>query len=67
MAKALLEKLSSIKYISEVSTELRKVSWPSRNDTIEMTILVVSVSTLVAAYLGGLDYLFTQLMGLLIK
>ncbi len=61
------KQLSIVRYFSEVTTELQKVSWPSKEATIQMTILVITVSTLVALYLGGLDYLFTQLMGLLIK
>lgn len=58
---------SIFRYLSEVTTELKKVSWPSKEATTQMTILVIAVSTLVAVYLGGLDYLFTQMMGVLIK
>lgn len=49
-------------YAREVSRELKQVSWPSRNDTWRMTTLVLLTSTIVALYLGGLDYIFTQIL-----
>ncbi len=64
MLNSLLSKLALSKYINETVTELKKVSWPSREDTIQMTVLVIGVSAIVAGYLGGLDYVFTQLMKL---
>ncbi len=66
MSKGTPKEMPLKKYISEVTTELKKVSWPSREDTIQMTILVVGVSTIVALYLGGLDYLFTRLMSVIL-
>lgn len=54
-------------YLKEVARELKKVSWPSREQTINKTILVVVVSLLLAAYLGGLDFLFQQLITILIR
>lgn len=49
-------------YLREVSEEVKKVSWPSRQQTIEMTILVVGVSLLISAYIGALDYIFQELL-----
>ncbi|PIR61515.1 MAG: preprotein translocase subunit SecE [Candidatus Pacebacteria bacterium CG_4_10_14_0_8_um_filter_43_12] len=49
-------------YLREVSEEVKKVSWPSRKQTIEMTILVVGVSLLISAYIGALDYVFQQVV-----
>jgi preprotein translocase SecE subunit len=53
-------------YLQQVSRELKKVTWPSRATTIEMTMLVIAVSIIVGAYLGVLDYFFQQLMGVFI-
>jgi len=47
-----------INFIKEARGELLKVDWPTRNQTLNYTILVVAVSLIVAAFLGGLDYLF---------
>ena len=42
-------------FLSEVSTELSKVSWPTRKETQAATIVVIIGVTLVAAYLGIVD------------
>lgn len=55
------------KYISQVITELKKVSWPSKKQTINQTVLVIIVSVVAAIYIGGVDYLLQQLMRVLIN
>ncbi len=59
--------VSPVGYSKEVVRELKKVSWPSRKQTVNKTILVIAVSTLLAVYLGGLDFLFQKLTEVLIK
>lgn len=56
-----------VKYVNEVNQELRKVTWPTRHQTWQMTLLVIGVSAAVGVYIGGLDFLFQQLMTLVIK
>ncbi len=59
--------MSSIKkYLEEVIKELKKVSWPSKKQTIDKTILVVSVTIVVALYLGILDMIFLKIINLFI-
>lgn len=48
-----------INYIKASIEELKKVTWPTKKETYHYTVLVIVVSLVVAAYLGGLDYLFT--------
>ncbi len=47
-----------IEFVKEAKAELIKVNWPSKKQTWNYTFLVVVVSLIVAAFLGGLDYLF---------
>jgi preprotein translocase subunit SecE len=54
-------------YLLEVKEELQKVTWPSRQQTISMTGLVIGVSVAVGMYIGGLDFLFSRLMALLLQ
>lgn len=54
-------------YFKEVARELKKVTWPSKKQTVNKTILVISVSLLLALYLGGLDFMFQRLTEALIK
>jgi len=53
---------SLAKYFREVSQELRKVTWPSKEQTMEMTILVIGVSLIIGTYLGLIDYAFNQIL-----
>lgn len=62
-----MQKLSPVKYLSEVWVELQKVSWPDRAQTIEKTSLVIVVSIAVGTYIGALDFLFTRLAAAIIR
>jgi len=53
-------------YMQEVATELKKVSWPSKQRTINMTLLVIGVSMVVAFYIGGLDFVFQKFVSSII-
>jgi len=46
-------------YILETKEEMKHVSWPTRNETVMFTILVIVISIVVAAYLGLFDYIFS--------
>lgn len=59
--------VNPIQYVREVDQELRKVTWPSRQQTIEMTGLVIAVSLAVGIYIGALDFGFQRLMTALIQ
>ena len=54
------------KFYRETIAELRKVSWPTRSEAINLTKVVLVVIFLMGAFLGILDYLFTQLFGLIL-
>jgi len=55
--KNLLSKI--ITFIKEARTELKKVNWPTKQETIKYTLIVIGVSLVVAIFLGGLDFVFT--------
>lgn len=54
-------------FFEEVRSELSKVTWPTRAQAIRMTTIVVVVTVVMAALIGGLDFLFTKLFGILIQ
>ncbi len=56
-----------ITFLKEVREELSKVAWPSREQTIRYTILVILVAVVVGLFLGALDYILTFFTDLLIK
>ncbi|MBU1102088.1 preprotein translocase subunit SecE [Patescibacteria group bacterium] len=51
-----------ITFLKEVRLELKKVTWPTRQETIKHTLAVIVISLAVAAFLGAADLLFTWLL-----
>ncbi|MEK7151412.1 MAG: preprotein translocase subunit SecE [Patescibacteria group bacterium] len=51
-----------IDFFHDIKIELARVSWPSRKQTTQYTIVVVVVSLLVAIFLGALDALFSFIL-----
>jgi preprotein translocase subunit SecE len=51
-----------VTFLKEVRLEMKKVNWPTRQQTVRYTLIVIGVSVAVAAFLGGLDFLFTTLL-----
>jgi len=51
-----LEKIKN--YFKEVKVEMSKVDWPSKDTTINYTLIVIGVSAATAVFLGALDYFF---------
>ncbi|MCX6762378.1 MAG: preprotein translocase subunit SecE [Candidatus Moranbacteria bacterium] len=49
-------------FIKEARGELKKVNWPTREQTVKYTALVVGLSLAVAIFLGALDYLFEYII-----
>jgi preprotein translocase subunit SecE len=47
-------------YFKEIKLELKHVVWPTRNQTIFYTLIVIVLSILVAYYLGIFDFIFSQ-------
>ncbi len=46
------------RYFQESLEEMKKVTWPTKKETYNYTLLVISISLVVAAFLGILDYGF---------
>lgn len=50
------------KVYNDTRSEIRKITWPSREETIRLTIVVIALSIFMAAFLGlVVDGLFAQL------
>lgn len=56
-----------ISFFAETREELGKVIWPSREQTIRYTTLVVIVAVVVGLFLGGIDYVLTTLTDFLLQ
>ena len=53
------------RFIAEAVSELRKVSWPTREHVRNLTVLVFAISLVVGLYITILDSIFRGLIGLL--
>jgi preprotein translocase subunit SecE len=54
-------------YLKETKGELKHVSWPTKNQAILFTVIVVVFSIVVAAFLGAFDYVFIKILGLFVN
>ncbi|MCS7001364.1 MAG: preprotein translocase subunit SecE [Dehalococcoidia bacterium] len=48
-------------FAREIVSELRKVTWPTPEQTRDLTIVVVLISLVIGALLGGVDWVFSEL------
>lgn len=55
------ERFSIFRFFVEVYTELRRVSWPTRQEATRLTVLVMIVSAFFGLLLGGVDLAFARL------
>lgn len=53
-------------FLREAKEELMKVNWPSKQQTINYTLMVIGISVAVAIFLGGLDYFFGYILKIFI-
>ena len=47
--------------IGEVISELSKVTWPTRQETVRLTMVVIAVAVVFGIALGLLDFAFNQM------
>ena len=53
-------------YLRETWYELKKVSWPTRKEAVNLTLMVISVTSFLAIVLGIMDWMFSSAFGLIL-
>jgi len=48
--------------VSDIIAELRRVVWPTRQEALRLTIMVLIVCLVVGVILGAIDYGFTEMV-----
>ena len=61
------EQNAVVRYLKEVRSEMSKVIWPTREQTVNLTSIVLAVMVIMSIFLGVLDYIFGGLIQLLIS
>ncbi len=54
-------------FITEARSELRKVTWPTKQQTMSSTWVVIVVTFVLAAFLGLVDLFLSKGIGFIIK
>lgn len=55
-----------VQYIKDSVSELKKVTWPTKKQTTNYTIVVIALSLGIAVFFGILDYFFSMGIGFII-
>jgi preprotein translocase subunit SecE len=55
------------RWLRETRSELRKVTWPTREEALRLTYVVIGLSIVMGALLGATDLVLNWLYGLLIR
>ncbi|MCU1354761.1 MAG: preprotein translocase subunit SecE [Acidimicrobiales bacterium] len=49
-------------FVREVNAEMRKVAWPTRSETINLSVIVLVFLVVLTAMIAGLDYGFSKIV-----
>jgi preprotein translocase subunit SecE len=60
-------RLNPVIFVRQAYDEIKKVVWPTRPEIIRLTVSVVIISLIVGLFLGGLDFVLTKLLQVLLK
>lgn len=63
MAKPMLK----TQFTNGIVEELKKVTWPTREQTIRLTTIVIGISLIIGVYVGIIDVLLTKGLEVLAK
>ena len=56
-----------VRYLKETRAELRKVTWPTRREATNLSLIVLAVTVAMALFLGAIDFLFATLMQFIVS
>ncbi len=56
----------SFRFVGDVISELRRVTWPTREETFRLSVMVIAVAAAVGTFLGLMDLGFARLFDVLL-
>ena len=56
----------SLRFISEAYRELQRVTWPTRDETMRLTLMVIAVAAAIGAFLFVVDLAFARIMDVIL-
>ena len=61
------EKRGFMRFLRDVRIEMGKVTWPTRKDLVQSTIVVLVAVAIATAYTGVLDFVFSKAVDLVLS
>jgi len=55
-----------VTFVRQAYDELKQIAWPTRNEIIRLTGIVIILSVLMGVYIGSLDWIFNQALQFII-
>ena len=56
----------TLRYFGDIVSELRRVTWPTRQETYRLTVMVIMVAATIGLFLGLVDMVFSRLIGVIL-
>jgi preprotein translocase subunit SecE len=60
-------KTSPVEFVKQVQTETRKISWPSRRETVMTGVMVMIMTSLLGVFFLGIDSAFDMIVNALLR
>ena len=54
-------------FLKEVKTELKRITWPSKDETKKAFVAVIIFTLIYTILVGGLDFIFKSLFEIILK
>ena len=55
-----------IAFVNDVIKEMKKVTWPTRDELKESTMVVLAATVVFAVFVSGVDWILTSIFNLLL-
>lgn len=60
-------KTDTIEFVKDVESEVKRITWPTRNDALKSTLAVLVITGFFALFFSLVDYFFSFLFGLILS
>ena len=54
-------------FVGETKQELKKVTWPSKQELLQSTLVVIVTTFILAAFIGVVDFCLSFLMRIILR
>ncbi|OGK28925.1 preprotein translocase subunit SecE [Candidatus Roizmanbacteria bacterium RIFCSPHIGHO2_02_FULL_40_9] len=57
--------MGTVPLFSGIREEIKQVTWPTRKEATELTLTVITISLIVALFVGIIDFSLAHVLGLI--